>query len=417
MKVRLVDYVGNFGGGVRFSLELVQAILAADKAISIEIVSCGDVLDMYSNLFFTAGIPFKKIEIFPVEYWRNIPKKILRIPLTSWIMRKFGYGNRWHIPIPNIVFSDCDIVWMPWAPQHRIPKCPSVPVVVSLHDAILFQFPNLISPEFLQEERESLNGLFVNKKVRIVVSSNCTIHTLENFFSVDEDRFDLIPVSGGHVPNNAHSIQIQSLGSWQCENYLMCPANISPHKNHEILFEGIAKWGAGYPLVISGPGTKLAPHLLGRTAILRKKARKLGLEINKHIIPLGYIENDVYFSVLSNCRALVMPSRAEGGGSFPVFEAMQLGIPVICSDIPVLKEQIERTGGDVIWFNVNDSDDLARALIQLESNYDFYKNRAIEQISIMVQRSWCDVANEYKKLFYDIYQYRDNSHLRKKRGV
>ena len=49
--------------------------------------------------------------------------------------------------------------------------------------------------------------------------------------------------------------------------------------------------------------------------------------------------------LLSGARALLLPSFAEGFG-FPVIEALQLGVPALCSDIPALRE----TGGAVPEF-------------------------------------------------------------------
>ncbi|MGD9615557.1 MAG: glycosyltransferase [Alphaproteobacteria bacterium] len=49
--------------------------------------------------------------------------------------------------------------------------------------------------------------------------------------------------------------------------------------------------------------------------------------------------------LLRGARALLLPSFAEGFG-FPVIEALQLGVPALCSDIPALRE----TGGAVPEF-------------------------------------------------------------------
>jgi glycosyltransferase involved in cell wall biosynthesis len=46
--------------------------------------------------------------------------------------------------------------------------------------------------------------------------------------------------------------------------------------------------------------------------------------------------------LLKGARAVLLPSFAEGFG-FPVIEALALGAPVLCSDIPALRE----TGGSV----------------------------------------------------------------------
>ncbi|HEX3952385.1 MAG TPA: glycosyltransferase family 1 protein [Stellaceae bacterium] len=49
--------------------------------------------------------------------------------------------------------------------------------------------------------------------------------------------------------------------------------------------------------------------------------------------------------LLRGARAMLLPSFAEGFG-FPLIEALQLGVPALCSDIPALRE----SGGDVPEF-------------------------------------------------------------------
>ena len=312
-------------------------------------------------------------------------------------MRLLGFGSRWHIMVPEQALSSCDVVLMPWLHRHRLPEKLSVPVVACFHDAILFQFEGLLPARHIAEERESLLGWVANPRLRIVVSSNATISTLGRIFSTEKSRFDLVPVSGEHIPFSARPVPLKR--EWQKAPYLLCPANTFPHKNHDVLFNGFAKWGASYPLVISGEGTLMHPPRLGRHRDLRRLLGALRLEIGKDVIPMGYIGNDEYLSLLSHCRALIMPTKAEGGGSFPVFEAMNMGVPVICSDIPVLREQMQRTGGEVIWFEVENPDGLASALRELDANYTMYRERAMRQRESLNLRSWSEVAKEYRGIF------------------
>ena len=93
-----------------------------------------------------------------------------------------------------------------------------------------------------------------------------------------------------------------------------------------------------------------------------------------------------------------MPSLAEGGGSFPVAEAMQTGIPVIASDIPVMREWVGRMGGQILWFDPSSPDALAATLRELDRSYPTYKRTAVEQIGAMTSRGWADVAADYAAL-------------------
>jgi len=131
-----------------------------------------------------------------------------------------------------------------------------------------------------------------------------------------------------------------------------------------------------------------------RESVLRRFAINKGLRIGRSIIPLGYVSDSVYYAILSRAWALVMPTLAEGFG-FPVYEALVNGVPVICSDIPVLREQVERTGGTVLWFDPHDPSDLTRKLCFLQKNYECHKSQAVRQIAELRRRSWNDVAEDY----------------------
>jgi glycosyltransferase involved in cell wall biosynthesis len=78
-----------------------------------------------------------------------------------------------------------------------------------------------------------------------------------------------------------------------------------------------------------------------------------------------------------------------------VWEAVLHGIPVVCSNIPVLREQLDRIGGRVLWFDPHDPHDLSRQLRELKQNYETYKAHAVNQVSQLRHRKWDEVANEY----------------------
>jgi glycosyltransferase involved in cell wall biosynthesis len=52
---------------------------------------------------------------------------------------------------------------------------------------------------------------------------------------------------------------------------------------------------------------------------------------------VGYLDDADLRCVVAGATAVVLPSRDEGFG-LPVLEAMAAGIPVVCSDLPALRE-------------------------------------------------------------------------------
>jgi glycosyltransferase involved in cell wall biosynthesis len=63
------------------------------------------------------------------------------------------------------------------------------------------------------------------------------------------------------------------------------------------------------------------------------------------VVELNSLPDGEMVPLLKGARAMLLPSFAEGFG-FPLVEALQLGVPALCSDIPALRE----TGGAVPEF-------------------------------------------------------------------
>jgi glycosyltransferase involved in cell wall biosynthesis len=56
-----------------------------------------------------------------------------------------------------------------------------------------------------------------------------------------------------------------------------------------------------------------------------------------HVVELGTVPDTRLAALLRGARALLMPSFA-GGFGLPVAEALAHGVPVLCSDLPALRE-------------------------------------------------------------------------------
>ena len=122
------------------------------------------------------------------------------------------------------------------------------------------------------------------------------------------------------------------------EPYFVCLGTVEPRKNHQLLlhlWRDLAMEGRTGPRLLlcgrRGWENENVLDLLERCESLR------GL-----VVELGTVPDARATELLAGARALLFPSFAEGYG-LPVAEALALGVPVLCSDLPALRE----VGGNV----------------------------------------------------------------------
>ncbi|MCB4822200.1 glycosyltransferase family 4 protein [Roseicella aerolata] len=122
------------------------------------------------------------------------------------------------------------------------------------------------------------------------------------------------------------------------EPYFLCLGTVEPRKNHQLLlhlWRDLAMEGRTSPrLLLCGRrgwenGSVLS--LLDRCEALRGLVQEIGTPPDSQVTEL-----------LAGARALLFPSFTEGYG-LPLAEALALGVPAICSDLPALRE----VGGNV----------------------------------------------------------------------
>lgn len=150
--------------------------------------------------------------------------------------------------------------------------------------------------------------------------------------------------------------------------FLVTVGWLAQHKNQAVVFRALAalkREGVRIPLAVVGPN---AGDLQAETAPrgsyawhLRRLADDLGLELGVDYLPLGYVSRPQLEALYRSATAIVMPTLYEAG-SFPIREALRLGCPALCSDIPALREEKELVGSGIELFDPLDPDDVARAL-------------------------------------------------------
>ncbi len=137
------------------------------------------------------------------------------------------------------------------------------------------------------------------------------------------------------------SIEILHVGSTQ------------PRKRIDLLLKIFAAVRANHP------GARLVRVGGGLTTQNRALAEQLGVSDAITILP--FLERRILAAAYRRADVLMLPSDAEGFG-LPIIEALACGVPVIASDLPVLRE----VGGDAVRYcAVGDVDAWSNAIIEV----------------------------------------------------
>lgn len=297
-----------------------------------------------------------------------------------------------------------DVTYVFWPHRNQFPEgLLNRTVCCTVQDLTFFDFPEILGWEQTQQEKRSMSEWLKNSR-QVIVSSENTLNRLDFHFTgltrnVKIIRHDILPDALDGMEN----IDINEFHL--PENYIVFPAIITTHKNHYNLFLAWAKFKqrTEFPLVLFGRGTEVFNSNY-RGNVGAWQARLLGVLIrtglcaNKDFFSLGYIPDKFVLPIVKKAKALIMPTLSEGGGSYPVEEALSVGVPVLCSDIPVLREHLSGHSAKIGWFDPTSPDSIVQALDDLVANYTEYKRSALTAANDP-RPNWDDVAANYIQAF------------------
>jgi len=177
--------------------------------------------------------------------------------------------------------------------------------------------------------------------------------------AADDKRYD--------IRDEEWQKRAESLG-----RYLIYPAKLWPHKNHDFLFRSLQKRKgelarSGLSLILTG----------GFNALERKQLEKYisDYSIGDIVRIIGFVLDEQLKELIRNAEFLIFPSLFEGFG-MPILEAMSLGCPVISSNAASLPE----VGGDgPIYFDPTSEDQLIAILDSVISGKEIDRSEMIRK--------------------------------------
>lgn len=411
----------NPGGGMRLLQRLVQVIKADPRIEKLELAVPQAAIQHFVG-------PIANLEVHsltpPPSLMEKLEKKFpSKRRLWQKLLLRIGHAvSRRIVPsqsekalsILHRLAEGMDVIYAFWPHRQEFPAV-GVPVVCTFQDAIFFDFPEILGGERTAQELARARK-WLEQSTKVVVSSNATKDAIERHFFIDAKEFRKVhhAILTEQLDGNTAAT---SQGKWRKEfgDYIVFPANIMPHKNHYNLLLAWSRFSMRekYKLVLFGTGTEKlrvkapefpdsiwAARLIGLT-------RSIDLHQGSDYIALGYIPDNEVLGLIQESSGLIMPTMAEGGGSYPIEEALTLGIPVLCSAIPVIKEHLSGRTARIGWFDPYSPDSITAALETFHTEYNDYKNSALAGMHDK-RPTWEDVAAQYVDVFEEALHQRLN---------
>jgi glycosyltransferase involved in cell wall biosynthesis len=222
------------------------------------------------------------------------------------------------------------------------------------------EFPEVYSNrEF--ERREKLYRLAIPKAVAVITDSEATKQDIIKKYGAAEERVVFLPF----LPLNAESIfkgehkqeRVDINKKYNIAGkYIFYPAQFWPHKNHIYILEGLKLLKEKYKTEIHALFTGSDK---GNLHFVLNKAKELGISNLIHYI--GFVDQAELAYLYTQALALVMPTYF-GPTNIPPLEAFSAGCPVLYSDLPGMREQVE---GSVILLKLDNPDSFCQGLLEV----------------------------------------------------
>lgn len=402
------------GGGVRLLMRLISALARrADIARIGLIVPEGSIqIDQFDPGVRSVVVLHEFLKSpLPLPVWRRLWDAARRLIARRPPAPQMPPGHEALLAqVPSY-----DLVYASWPHRNVFPEI-GIPVVCTFQDAIFFDFPEILNNrETLREW--TLAEQWLSRSARVILSSCSTRDALVRHFDFPPERGVIIHHAIAPTPPpSADSCPSAALGQLP-ERYIIFPANITTHKNHYHLLIAWARFARRreYPLIFTGFCTELLNNTYRQNPNIIDAARlsgviqRHGLVAGRDYFALGYTSDTDIHHLVQGATALIMPTLAEGGGSFPVEEALSMGVPVLCSDIPVLREHLAGRTARIGWFDPESPEAIVAALTDFINHQDDYRQSALAGRNDP-RPTWDDVAAHYAEVFTQVMQGSGHGH-------
>lgn len=333
---------------------------------------------------------------------------------SSQLLYLAAYKARVRLSDP---FADEDVLF---APIYSIAALHSTrPFAFTLHDVQEYHHPEYFSwPQRVW--RYQLQSALSGRAVRIVCEATHVREDIIRIFKVPRDNVDIIvapPLARLRAPMAPSDLEEVRTRLKLPERFVFFPAQFWRHKNHLRLIEAfklVVKNEPDLKLVLTGNKKKPVwdPNSPWQMANRARRRRDTGEEyeavmsriasagLERNVAHLGYVEQRELQAIYQLAVALVMPSLYESV-SIPIFEAFQLGTPVVAANVLSLPDQVGDAG---LLFDPLSTEAMAASILDVARNAELaesLRDRGLKRIREMTPALYCSQLEASFRKLYD----------------
>jgi glycosyltransferase involved in cell wall biosynthesis len=299
--------------------------------------------------FSLIGPGFDHSFLRQLSNWRHVevkwPERLPR-PMRHPVYDNLLFPRAVRAANPQVLFT----------PYHdvRLPRPGSgIRSVMIVHDTCLEDLPDLY-PRRVRLYYLAMLRVNLRRAAHVLTDSEASREALVKRYTLARDRLSVVPSAAAADFSPAHvdpAMLRQIRERYQGTRMLFYPSGSDPRKNIARLlraFQALLADGTQWRLVATGAmDAGWQAHLAGTSPELHRRMDFLG-RLDERAVQTYYAAAD----------AVIYPSLCEGFGRL-CLEAMCMGAPLACSDLPVLREV---AGTYAHYFDPLDPDSIAAAI-------------------------------------------------------
>jgi len=271
----------------------------------------------------------------------KLPPRCFNIPISDGFYESLGC-HVLHIPVQNFVLS-------------------ALPTIYNPHDLQHEHYPQFFPPSQL-EWRNQVYPAGCHLAQAVVVGSQWIKNDVVRCYGVHPDRVQVIPEAAPTQmyaePSTEFLTEIK--GKYRIEQpYALYPSVTWPHKQHIALLEAMAQLREqGIVIHLICTGSRYEPHWPEIEWVIDR------LQLKDQVRFLGFVPEEDLRALYRMAQFLVQPSLFEAS-SLPIFEAWLEGIPVACSNVSALPDQVKDAA---LLFDPHSVESIADAMRRLSQD-------------------------------------------------